>query len=189
MATPEYLQQVIIAGRKRASAERHDSTRVGVFGRPSVTSLVWASLDLVTVMLAGVLALRFRVPMAKDTPTIAVIPDLFHSAPRALLFYLLWYSICLIFFMRSVFHLPDLFYEVLWAVWADPKQEWAARTTHDGAGDFRCRPHLVWHLVPVARRRDFQDRGGTFDPDDGGIDQHPPCCVAQHGVQPLPRRH
>jgi exopolysaccharide biosynthesis polyprenyl glycosylphosphotransferase len=101
VATPEYLQQVIIAGRKRASAERHDSTRVGVIGRPSVTSLVWASLDLVTVMLAGVLALRFRVPMAKDTPTIAVIPDLFNSAPRALLFYLLWYSICLIFFMRS----------------------------------------------------------------------------------------
>ncbi len=57
VATPDYLQQVIISGRKRAgNGRRASSTRVGLFRRPSVTSLVWASLDLMTVAVAGVMA-------------------------------------------------------------------------------------------------------------------------------------
>ncbi len=101
MATPDYLQQVIISGRKRAAGDKKTANGFGASGRPSVTSLAWATLDLITVLLAGVLALRFRVVMPRDTPTIALLPDLFHSAPRALLFYLMWFTICLIFFMRS----------------------------------------------------------------------------------------
>ena len=101
MATPDYLQQIIISGRKRAAGDKKTSSGFGIFGRPSVTSLAWATLDLITVMLAGVLALRFRVVMPRDTPTIAMLPDLFHSAPRALLFYLMWFTLCVIFFMRS----------------------------------------------------------------------------------------
>ena len=54
-----------------------------------------------TVMVAGVLALRFRVVLPKDTRTIAMLPDLFNSAPSSLLFYLIWFAVCLIFFMRS----------------------------------------------------------------------------------------
>ncbi|WP_345945239.1 sugar transferase [Granulicella sp. dw_53] len=101
MATPDYLQQVIISGRRRSEGDRKRSQGFGLFGRPSVTSIAWASLDLLTVMLAVVLALRFRVVMPKDLPTIAILPDLFNSAPRALLFYLGWFAACLIFFMRS----------------------------------------------------------------------------------------
>jgi exopolysaccharide biosynthesis polyprenyl glycosylphosphotransferase len=63
--------------------------------------MVWASLDLVTVMLAVVLALRFRVLMPKETPPLAILPDLFSSAPRTSLFCLIWFAVCLIFFMRS----------------------------------------------------------------------------------------
>jgi exopolysaccharide biosynthesis polyprenyl glycosylphosphotransferase len=100
VATPEYLQQVIISGRRRAWGEK-SAGGLGIFGRPSVTSLVWASLDLVTVMLAGILALRFRVVMPRDLPTISALPDLFNSAPPAMLFYLIWFAACLIFFMRS----------------------------------------------------------------------------------------
>jgi hypothetical protein len=101
VATPEYLQQVIISGQQRAAGSQKRSTRFGIFQRPSVTSLVWASLDLITVLAAGVLALRFRVVMPRDVPTVSILPDLFNSAPRALLFYLLWFATCLVFFMRS----------------------------------------------------------------------------------------
>jgi exopolysaccharide biosynthesis polyprenyl glycosylphosphotransferase len=101
VAIPEYLQQVIISDRKRAVGDRRSSSGFGVFGGPSVTSMVWASVDLATVMLAVVLALRFRVVLPKETPIIAILPDLFHSAPRTLLFCLIWFAICLIFFMRS----------------------------------------------------------------------------------------
>ena len=100
MATPEYLQQVIISGRRRTAGDK-SSAGGGIFGRPSVTSLVWASLDLITVLLAGILALRFRVVMPRDVRTISVLPDLFNSAPPAMLFYLIWFATCLIFFMRS----------------------------------------------------------------------------------------
>jgi exopolysaccharide biosynthesis polyprenyl glycosylphosphotransferase len=104
VATPEYLQQVIVAGKRRAIGEQKGAARpglFGLFGRPSVTSLAWASVDMVTVLLAGILAMRFRVVMPKDIRTIAILPDLFNSAPPAMLFYLLWFAICLIFFMRS----------------------------------------------------------------------------------------
>ncbi len=75
MATPEYLQQVIISGRRRTAGDK-SSAGGGIFGRPSVTSLVWASLDLMTVLLAGILALRFRVVMPRDVRTISALPDL-----------------------------------------------------------------------------------------------------------------
>jgi exopolysaccharide biosynthesis polyprenyl glycosylphosphotransferase len=101
VATPEYLQQVIISGQRRAAGGQKRSTRFGIFQRPSVTSIAWASLDLITVLVAGVLALRFRVVMPRDLPTVSILPDLFNSAPRALLFYLLWFAVCLVFFMRS----------------------------------------------------------------------------------------
>ena len=104
MATPEYLQQVIVSGRRRAAGEPKSSSRAGifgVFGRPSVTSLVWASVDLVTVVLAGILAMRFRDVIPKELPTLAILPDLFNSTSPTVWFYLLWFAICVIFFMRS----------------------------------------------------------------------------------------
>ncbi|CAN5479133.1 sugar transferase [soil metagenome] len=101
MATPEYLQQVIISGRKRAAGDSKAGAGFGAFGRPSVASIVWASLDLITVLLAGVLALRFRIVMPRDTVPMANMPNLFNSAPRELLFYLIWFAVCVIFFMRS----------------------------------------------------------------------------------------
>ena len=53
MATPDYLEQVVISGQEpalRVSGEPR--TRSGIFYRPSVTSLMWAALDLLTVAIA-----------------------------------------------------------------------------------------------------------------------------------------
>jgi exopolysaccharide biosynthesis polyprenyl glycosylphosphotransferase len=99
VATPEYLQQVIISGKRRPGGEFVNSA--GASLRPSVTSLAWASLDLVTVLIVGVLALHFREVLPRDIPTISSLPHVFNSAPPAMLFYLLWFAVCLIFFMRS----------------------------------------------------------------------------------------
>jgi len=60
MATPDYLQQVIVSGR-RHGAGRANAVRRGVFQRPSVTSLVWASLDVLTATVAAVMAIRLRI--------------------------------------------------------------------------------------------------------------------------------
>jgi exopolysaccharide biosynthesis polyprenyl glycosylphosphotransferase len=102
MATPDYLQQVIVSGRKRATVDRRTSaTGTSVFRRPSVTSVVWASLDLVTVIIAGVLAIRFRTVLPAEVSTLNVVPHLIHSSPHMLFFYIGWFAVCLIFFTRS----------------------------------------------------------------------------------------
>jgi exopolysaccharide biosynthesis polyprenyl glycosylphosphotransferase len=102
MATPDYLQQVIISGRKRAARDRYTySTRFGLFRRPSVTSLVWASLDMMTVFVAVVLALRLHVMLPKEISTMSVLPHLIHATPNMLFFYVGGFAACLIFFTRS----------------------------------------------------------------------------------------
>ncbi len=102
MATPDYLQQVIVSERKYAGNGRRASRAGGgVFRRPSITSTVWASLDLLTVVIAALVALRFRVETPADVSTLHVLQHLIKSSPNLLSFYIGWYGICLIFFTRS----------------------------------------------------------------------------------------
>lgn len=102
MATPDYLQQVIVSGRARAAGDRRTASRsAGLFRRPSVTSMVWASLDLLTVVVAAILALRVRTVLPEEVPALYVVPHLIQSSPRMLFFYIGWFAVCLVFFTRS----------------------------------------------------------------------------------------
>src|ERR1700748_778566 len=102
MATPDYLQQVIVSGRKYMGSGRRTSVAgAGIFCRPSVTSSVWATIDILTVVAAAMLALRFRVETPPDVSTLHVLPHLIHSSPYLLPFYVGWFSVCLVFFTRS----------------------------------------------------------------------------------------
>lgn len=102
MATPDYLQQVIVSARARAVRDgRTYSTRFGLFRRPSMTSIVWASLDLVTIFVALILALRVRVVLPPEVPVLHIVPDLIEASPRTLFLYIGWFAACLIFFARS----------------------------------------------------------------------------------------
>lgn len=102
MATPDYLQQVIVSGGRRgAGSQQAYATRFGIFRRPSVTSLAWASLDLITVLVAGILAMRFHTAMPTEVSTLHVVPHLIHTSPHMLMFYFAWFAVCLVFFTRS----------------------------------------------------------------------------------------
>src|SRR3984885_13430495 len=102
MATPDYLQQVIVSGRKyEGGGRRRFVADTGLFRRPSVMSSVLASLDMLTVVVAAMLALRFRVMTPPDVSTLHVLPHLIHSSPYLLPFYIGWFGVCLIFFTRS----------------------------------------------------------------------------------------
>src|ERR1700728_3099356 len=102
MATPDYLQQVILSGRNHVgSGRRPSAAETGLFRRPSVTSTVWASLDMLTVVVASLLALRVRVLIPADVSTLRVVPHLIHSSPSMLFFYIGWFGVCLVFFTRS----------------------------------------------------------------------------------------
>ena len=74
MATPDYLQQVIVSGRsRRGQARKSYSTIFGIFQRPSMTSLVLASFDLITVLAAGVVALRLHSVLPAEVPAFYVV--------------------------------------------------------------------------------------------------------------------
>ncbi len=99
MATPDYLQQVIVSGRRHGSG-RANSARRGVFQRPSVTSLVWASLDVLTAAVAAVMAVRLRMK-SPSHQVFSLLPVILHNAPSIWLVYLAWFSIALILMTRS----------------------------------------------------------------------------------------
>ena len=101
MATPDYLQQVIVSDKHLGHARSRSRTRGGLFRRPSVTSSVWASLDLLTVLISAILALRFRVATPPTVSTFHIVPHLFRASPNPLFFYIAWFGVCLVFFMRS----------------------------------------------------------------------------------------
>ncbi len=102
MATPDYLRQVVISGRRRTAGSAQSGASVfGFFRRPSVTSLVWASLDLMTALVAGIVAFRVRVAMPEFVHTVKTAKHLFPSAPQLVVVYMAWYALCLIFFSRS----------------------------------------------------------------------------------------
>jgi exopolysaccharide biosynthesis polyprenyl glycosylphosphotransferase len=101
MATPDYLQQVVISGRKRAASSGAPDARFGVFHRPSVASLVWAVLDLLTVAIATLIALRFREKVPSEVHATSMLVYLFGFLSPKLLLYVGWYAALVIAIARS----------------------------------------------------------------------------------------
>ncbi len=66
-----------------------------------MTSIVWASLDLLTIFVAVILALRVRIALPTNAHVLYVVPDLIQASPRTLFLYIGWFAVCLIFFARS----------------------------------------------------------------------------------------
>jgi exopolysaccharide biosynthesis polyprenyl glycosylphosphotransferase len=101
MATPDYLEQVVISGRRRGTANGTTGVRFGLLYRPSVTSLIWATLDFLTVAIAAVIALGLRADIPGDVHTITLVPFLLHSAGPVALAYISWYGFLVVILARS----------------------------------------------------------------------------------------
>ncbi len=82
MPTPDYLEQVVISGRARREVGTRSAVGVrGVESKPSISAMVWALLDVVTAVLAGLIALRLRLsadPHAEVQP--GLLWNLVHAA-------------------------------------------------------------------------------------------------------------
>ena len=79
MTTPDYLQQAVAANRARghrtsAGAGERDGRR------PSISSVVWAGLDVTSALLAGLLALHIRLD-GQTGPAQSLWSALTHAAP------------------------------------------------------------------------------------------------------------
>ncbi len=69
--------------------------------RPSVTSLFWATADLLTIALAAVLALRFRVDVVPGVHPASFLAFLRQPASRHLAEYVAWYGFLVVALTRS----------------------------------------------------------------------------------------
>jgi exopolysaccharide biosynthesis polyprenyl glycosylphosphotransferase len=77
------------------------ASRMGVFHRPSVTSLIWATLDFATVAVAALLALRLRTGVPGDVHATTIPLYLLHSAHRVVLAYVALYGLLFVILARS----------------------------------------------------------------------------------------
>jgi exopolysaccharide biosynthesis polyprenyl glycosylphosphotransferase len=100
MATPDYLQQVVVTGRRHKSG-RAASLRRGIFRRPSVTSLVWATLDMLTVFVAAIMAVRVQIGNPEWHHGYTMIPTIIRTSPAQWGMYLLWFGASLVVITRS----------------------------------------------------------------------------------------
>ncbi len=85
------------SSRTRSSA---GSSSSGVLERASVSSALWASLDVSTVLIASIIALRFRLDVSAASGVIMnthVARALWSSFGA----YMVWFALCLVFFTRS----------------------------------------------------------------------------------------
>ena len=80
---------------------RRSERRSGWLWRPSVTSAIWSSLDVMTVFVAWIVALRLRVDIPAGTPMLGMMPHLLRSAPRMTTAYVAWFAVCLVVVTRS----------------------------------------------------------------------------------------
>jgi exopolysaccharide biosynthesis polyprenyl glycosylphosphotransferase len=101
MATPDYLEQVVVSGRRWTATDATPSERSGLFPRPSVTSLIWAMLDFGTVAISTLVALRIRAAVPSELHIFSEPAYLLHVASPYLLIYVAWFGLLLVALARS----------------------------------------------------------------------------------------
>ncbi len=100
MAAPDYLRPVAVSENAKNSSSG-SANSFGVFNRPSVTGLLSASFDLITALVAGSLAIRFRDSLPAQAAAWNTMPHLIQSSEGVFMTYILWFGLCLVFFMRT----------------------------------------------------------------------------------------
>jgi exopolysaccharide biosynthesis polyprenyl glycosylphosphotransferase len=98
MATPDYIEQVVISRRsqRRSRPIAREGTNVS---RPSVVSLVWVALDCMSVLVAGLIAFQIRLPQSHLADG-TLIHQIAGPAPEVLFLYLLLFCFYLVVFAR-----------------------------------------------------------------------------------------
>ena len=73
---------------------------LGILGKPSVTGTAWALLDIITALIASLIALRFRSDVAQSSGVLDAV-GVREQLWGVFGLYLAWFAVCLVFFTRS----------------------------------------------------------------------------------------
>ncbi len=96
MTTPEYLEQVVVSNRAR---HREGVSGNGGRQRPSISSVVWAGLDITSALLAGLIAFHVRLD-PQVTARQGVLGELTQAAPLISVVMLLVFGVYLVLISR-----------------------------------------------------------------------------------------
>ena len=96
------IRDIAAQGSFAGSIPRLESTRIstGLLGKPSVTGTAWAVLDIITALIASLIALRFRSDVAESSGALDAI-GVREQLWGEFGLYLAWFAICIVFFTRS----------------------------------------------------------------------------------------
>lgn len=96
MTTPEYLEQLVVSNRARSRA---GSLGRGGKNQPSVAAVVWAVLDMLSGLLAGLLATHLRL-YRHPIQQVTIFGQINHGAPLNPFLTLLIFGVYLVMFSR-----------------------------------------------------------------------------------------
>jgi exopolysaccharide biosynthesis polyprenyl glycosylphosphotransferase len=98
MTTPDYLQQVVISGRRKPSAAAVPGSTGAL--SPSVTSVIWAGLDFLSAIVGGLIAFRIRLIPESPSASETALAHLVATPPMVAVMYLLLFGVYLVVFSR-----------------------------------------------------------------------------------------
>jgi exopolysaccharide biosynthesis polyprenyl glycosylphosphotransferase len=96
MTTPEYLEQLVISNRARSGSR---TTGRSNRNRPSMAVVIWAVLDMLSALLAGLLATHLRL-YRHPTTQVTIFGQISHAAPLNAFLMLLIFGVYLVMFSR-----------------------------------------------------------------------------------------
>jgi exopolysaccharide biosynthesis polyprenyl glycosylphosphotransferase len=100
MATPDYLEQVVISSRTRRRPRAVARAGSASTTRPPVTSFIWLFLDCLSVIVSGLIAFRLRLETPIDPAGGTLLQQITGPAPLVLFLYLLLFCFYLVVFGR-----------------------------------------------------------------------------------------
>ncbi len=96
MTTPEYLEQLVISNRARSRTQ--NTGRTGR-NRLSLSSVVWAALDMLSALLAGLLAFHLRL-YRHPIEQVTIFGQISHASPLNAFLMLVIFGVYLVLFSR-----------------------------------------------------------------------------------------
>ena len=99
MSTPEFLEHVAVAGSARRAFRGSATVARGTGDKPSISMVVWALLDILTAVVAGLIALRLRLDGFRESEP-GIVENLRHAAHLPSLLMLLTFGLYLVVISR-----------------------------------------------------------------------------------------
>jgi exopolysaccharide biosynthesis polyprenyl glycosylphosphotransferase len=101
MIIPEYLEQVVISNRRRRQYAKPGTRRGAAFGETPVTTVIWAVMDFLSVIVSGLIAFRiWLTPQVDPTAGGVILRHLEETAPLPSIICLAVFAAYLVFFAQ-----------------------------------------------------------------------------------------